>query len=381
MKIAFATFYDLKNIKKGSGTYYNIYMELLNQNHKVFPIGPLDVSFPFLSKLFRYIAKRVLKKRYRSYQDPFVGFAIGKQINALLKDLDYDFLLTNDYTIAGYTKINKPIVLWTDAVFPVDYKKNIHPRLDNLPWFSVYFCQKVIKEALRNIDLCIVPADWNYKEILNYDKINHNNIRKIPFGSNMRDPGPKVSKERNFEKIIQKKEIDILFIGIDWKRKGGDIAIQVVKRLNKKGYKARLSIVGDSDKSIEGKFINNYGYLDKKNNNDLEKLDSLYRESDILLLPSSIEGFGIAFVEAASYGLPSLAFDNTGVSTAVKNGKSGFLIGENESPNQFVKIIISFFENPNNYNDLVNGSRLHYEDIYNWTSCVNRFIKLVESTF
>ena len=49
------------------------------------------------------------------------------------------------------------------------------------------------------------------------------------------------------------------------------------------------------------------------------------QESDILLLPSSIEGFGIAFVEAASYGLPSLAFDNTGVSTVVKMGKVGFL--------------------------------------------------------
>ena len=59
-------------------------------------------------------------------------------------------------------------------------------------------CQKVIKEALRNIDLCIVPADLELQEILNYDKINHNNIRKIPFGSNMRDPGPKGFKRKKF---------------------------------------------------------------------------------------------------------------------------------------------------------------------------------------
>ena len=66
-------------------------------------------------------------------------------VKKILNSYDYDILLTNDFAIAGYTKIEKPIILWTDAVFPHNYEKNDHPRLNNLPWFAVKFCQMVTK--------------------------------------------------------------------------------------------------------------------------------------------------------------------------------------------------------------------------------------------
>ena len=49
--------------------------------------------------------------KYRSYQDPFIAKVIGDEVKKLIKDLDYDILLTNDYSIAGYTDSDKPIIL------------------------------------------------------------------------------------------------------------------------------------------------------------------------------------------------------------------------------------------------------------------------------
>ena len=112
MKIAFATLFDLNNINRGSGTYHTICNNLNDMGHKVYKIQPVNIKFPFLTKFFRFISKRIFGMRYRSYQDPFVAKVIGNEVKKLIKDLDYDILLTNDYSIAGYTDSDKPIILW-----------------------------------------------------------------------------------------------------------------------------------------------------------------------------------------------------------------------------------------------------------------------------
>ena len=60
MRIAFAAIYDLDDINRGSGTYYQIYNEIKKQKIEIFKIGPLDIKFPVISKIFRYISKRIL---------------------------------------------------------------------------------------------------------------------------------------------------------------------------------------------------------------------------------------------------------------------------------------------------------------------------------
>ena len=100
----------------------------------------------------------------------------------------YDFLLTNDYSVVSYLKLNKPIVLWTDSIFPFDYKYNVHPWLNDLSWFSVKFSQFVVRKALNNLTFCIVPGEWNKKEILKYKVIDEEKLTIIPFGANISDP-------------------------------------------------------------------------------------------------------------------------------------------------------------------------------------------------
>ena len=60
---------------------------------------------------------------------------------------DYDVLLTNAYSVAGYTHTDRPIVLYTDALFPSDYAANINPRLANLSWVCVKLCQHVTRKG------------------------------------------------------------------------------------------------------------------------------------------------------------------------------------------------------------------------------------------
>jgi glycosyltransferase involved in cell wall biosynthesis len=51
-----------------------------------------------------------------------------------------------------------------------------------------------------------------------------------------------------------------------------------------------------------------------------------YRSVDVLAMPSSLEGFGLVYVEAALYGVRSVASPTGGVPYVVKNGQSGFIV-------------------------------------------------------
>ncbi|ALM10301.1 MAG: glycosyltransferase [Candidatus Peribacter riflensis] len=62
-----------------------------------------------------------------------------------------------------------------------------------------------------------------------------------------------------------------------------------------------------------------------------DKLDAAYRSADLLLLPArttetTFEGFGLVFIEAASYGVPSIGPTTSGAAEAIEEGKSGYRV-------------------------------------------------------
>ena len=62
--------------------------------------------------------------------------------------------------------------------------------------------------------------------------------------------------------------------------------------------------------------------------------NSLIAKSDIFVMPSiiyktSVEGFGIAYVEAAQYGVPSLGGKDGGASDAIEHNKTGLICDGN----------------------------------------------------
>lgn len=73
------------------------------------------------------------------------------------------------------------------------------------------------------------------------------------------------------------------------------------------------------------------------------KLKVIYNTADLFVMPNikvdnNVEGFGIVAIEASATGLPVVASDMEGISNAVINGKTGFLV-ESMNRTQFIDII------------------------------------------
>lgn len=380
MRFAFATLYDLCDVRRGSGTFFHMSREIEKHGHTIHYIGPIDYEYPPLSRILRALHTRI-GKRYLTFLDPFVGRNTGQQVKNALKIANADLLLTNDFAIAAFTETNLPIVIYTDAMITHDYQERNLPesRVANLSPISLALSRHTIRVGLRKADLCVFPARWSADEAIHYGA-NPKKIAIIPFGANIADPGSDVATQRNFDKIIQKGCLDLLFVGKDWARKGGDVAVAVVKELNRRGKQAKLHIVGSyPPDGFSSNFIHSYGLLDKSVSEDLKVLDQLYRQCDIFLLPSSSEGYVIAVLEAAAYGLPVLSYDTIGVTTAVIDGLTGKLFNLGAPANTFVDEIEELYRQHGLYSQLALGARVHYEETANWCTSTKKLICTITS--
>ena len=88
----------------------------------------------------------------------------------------------------------------------------------------------------------------------------------------------------------------------------------------------------------------------------------------------SVEGFGISFIEAASYGVASIGGKVGGASDAISHGKTG-LICDGENLNSIYDSVINFFEN----DDYIKYGKCakEFSEKFYWEKIVKNYLKLI----
>lgn len=164
-------------------------------------------------------------------------------------------------------------------------------------------------------------------------------------------------------KDIEDKEKYILFIGTVEPRKGIDLGIDAFYQFSK--------VISGYDFLIAGTFKKNSAYckkllrkVRKYNLQDSIKFlgrisddvkDQLYRKSKLLLFPSLNEGYGLAIIEAMSYGIPVVAFNNTAMPYTVSNN-NGALI-PNKNTKMMSSALIKILGNKEEYKRVSAGAK------------------------
>ncbi len=139
------------------------------------------------------------------------------------------------------------------------------------------------------------------------------------------------------------------------KGKGIDTVLQALKILDERAIPYRYIIGGDGP---ERKYLEELaGELGLKNKVHFlgyisdEKKWSLLGVADLFVMPSRVslnaqhEGFGLAFIEAAAFGVPAVGSRSGGIPEAVLHGETGLLVPQ-ESPESLAEALMFFYENP-----------------------------------
>jgi len=179
----------------------------------------------------------------------------------------------------------------------------------------------------------------------------------------------------SFPKIITVARLD--------KRKSHDNILMLIKNLKSKFPKIKYISIGTGEEE------NNLKKLSKKLNLENEVLFlkninfelkvALIAESNLFLMPSriekkSVEGFGISFIEAASYGIGSIGGKDGGASDAIVHKKTG-LICDGNNLSSIYDSVINFFENENFINYGKNA--LEFSEQFHWEKVIKNYLKLI----
>ena len=202
---------------------------------------------------------------------------------------------------------------------------------------------------------------------------------------------PGINKPQNIENIlkIQAEKIfgenspKIITVARLEKRKGHDKILMLIKNLKSKFPKIKYVSIGSGQEesnllklSKELSIEENVTFL-KNINQDLKV--ALISASNLYLMPSridknSVEGFGISFIEAASYGVASIGGKDGGASDAILDKKTGLICDGNDL-NSIYESIINLLKNDNFIKYGIHAKE--FSENFYWNKIVKNYLKLI----
>jgi glycosyltransferase involved in cell wall biosynthesis len=156
----------------------------------------------------------------------------------------------------------------------------------------------------------------------------------------------------------------ILFVGVDWKRKGGPELLDAFKEVLRRYPKAHLTIAG-ADVSVD---LPNCTVLGQVSSQQLARH---YAQSSIFCLPTRHEPFGIAFVEAMMHRLPVVATRVGAVPDMVDDGVNGYLVSPGDA-RALEQALCKLLADPTHCEALGGRSYQKAADLYTWPSTGQR---------
>ena len=211
-----------------------------------------------------------------------------------------------------------------------------------------YWDSKMIKsdiEGCNLIDFFFVPSDFVRNSLIE-NGVSTKKIIKIPYGVD-------IEKFVYFPRNKNSKILKLIYVGNISYRKGSHRLLDVVSKLDN----IELFLAGTYDK----KSPLYYNYKDFKHIHFLgfvtrDKLNKLYNNCDVFVLPSLCEGMAMVGLEAMATGLPLICTFNTGVNDVVKDGINGFVYNANNN-NELREKIIWFRDNQNKIPEMAKNAR------------------------
>jgi len=196
---------------------------------------------------------------------------------------------------------------------------------------------KRVLEVLNNVEIIVANSE-NTKNLAIQLGVKQDNIIVINPGVDQVAELNKKTSDK-VENLLKHKSPRLITVSRFDKRKNHEKIIMALRNL-KQIYPNIIYICvgyGDEEENIK-KLVAELGLqaqvmFFKDISDDLK--NSLVAKSNVFVMPSiihktSIEGFGIAYVEAAQYGVPSLGGKDGGAADAIEHEKTGLICDGNE---------------------------------------------------
>ena len=240
---------------------------------------------------------------------------------------------------------------------------------------------KRVLKVLNNIDHVVSNSKFTKNLAIN-SGVDGKKIIVINPGV---EPSKELSKEILFEAedMLQHKNPRLITVSRLEKRKNHEKIIMSLRNLKQLYPNIIYTCIGygEEEENIK-KLVKELNLEDQVlflKNTSQELKNALLAKSNLFVMPSviykkSVEGFGIAYIEAAQYGLPSIGGKDGGEADAIKNNETG-IICDGNSLDEIYSSIDLILKN-NSYKNFINKTK-EFAKKFEWDNIIKQYFKIL----
>lgn len=309
------------------------------------------------------VAYRIAGRTYHPSREPALLKRLARRIEPALKAIDPDVVFAPSSIPMSFVETKRPVIFAADQVF-CDFVDSWYLRRPSSSRFRrIGDAQE--QRAIARASGISYPSEWAAQSARTRYDADPAKIAVIPYGANLLRELP----EDDVEAAIASRPFDrceLVLIGRDWRRKGGDVLVSTVEELHRLGLQTQATIIGADPTGLPRDRFRILPFLDKATPEGFAQFASIMFGAHFLFLPSRAECFAHAFCEAFAFGVPAIGSSVGGIPSLVRDGETGFLRAPDTQAPEFARLILETLESPSGYRRMARAAREDYRLRLNW---------------
>ena len=368
MKAAYVTTYDSSDVRAWSGLGYYISRCLELAGITIERIGPLERCVPALARA-RQLEAKLRGRGYPLDRDPRVAEAYAAQVARQLDSMPCDIVFSTGTIPIARLDSPHPIAFWADATFAAMLR--LYPDYRSLSKRAVRNGMELEVRGLARASIAFFASEWAARSAVEDCGADPARVEVLPFGANM-----PIDHDRDaLLEVVRRRPTDrcrLLWVGVDWARKGGDRALEIAQVLNDRRLPTELHLVGCEPPRDLPPWVHAHGFVDKASDAGVTYLRRLYESTHVLVHPATAECFGVVFCEAAAHGVLSAASRVGGIPSAVREGITGALFDPAASAEEYADYVYDLLVDRRRYEAMAVQAFDEYRRALSWDAQAKR---------
>jgi glycosyltransferase involved in cell wall biosynthesis len=348
-----------------SGTKFGLFIESLRNHAETEVVGVGDLTLSGPSRAFAVAAawqpnRRRWKEHYR--KNPLTFQLRSRQSRRWLATLPErpDLLLQVGSMSNPASPSGIPYALYLDFTFALTQRE--WPERAPMSGFEVPLWLRLESETYHGAAAIFCRSHHLARSLRDDYGVPDDKIHVVGAGVNITLPDVTTLPSRTQPRV--------LFIGSDFRRKGGDIVLGAWREVQRRFPNAELMMIGPVDAPLPANVETNGGRWDP-----MTIIHELRRAS-VFVMPSRCETWGDVFLEAMAYAIPCIGTSNDAMPEIIDDGRTGYIVPP-DSPDIVADRICDLLLEPEKAQAFGSAGRHKVEQLYRWDSVVSEMLTIL----
>lgn len=335
-------------------------------------LGPLTLKQTPGLFARRALSRFIWGKRLLSEREPLVTKDLARQINEKLKESPVDVVFCHGTIPLGGLDCPVPIVFWSDATFAG--MVGFYPGFNHLNSASLQRGNQLEQSALERTALALYSSEWAARTCLENYQVDAAKVKVVPYGANLENE-PSLQQIKGIIQTRLMQSCHLVFIGTEWERKGGDLALDLATTLHQSGLPVELKIIGCKPPArfTLPDYAKVVGYVDTSTSAGQETYKAQLAEAHFLILPTRADCSPRVLYEAGAMGVPSLTTNVGGIASIIQPGVNGDMFSPgNEFVEPASRFVLETMQTADGYQKLTNRTIEFHLDNQLWKESTDK---------